>query len=71
MLPIRFEVPSKADILAAATIKSKYRLSYADAFAVSPAQKINGTLLTGDTEIILLKDIVNIEKLSRTNTRAG
>ncbi len=67
MLPIRFQVPSKVDILAAATIKSKHKLSYADAFAVSLAQKINGTILTGDPEIILLKDVVNIEKLSRAN----
>jgi len=29
------------------------------------AQKINGTIVTGDPEIIMLKDIVNIELLSR------
>jgi len=39
ILPVRLQVPSKADILAAATVKSKYRVSYADAFAVSLAQK--------------------------------
>ncbi len=65
MLPVRLQVPSKDDILAAATIKSKHKLSYADAFAVSLAQKINGTILTGDPEIIMLKDVINIEKLSR------
>ena len=67
MLPVRLQVPSRDDILAAATIKSKHKLSYADAFAVSLAQKINGTILTGDPEIIMLKDIVNIEKLARSN----
>ena len=51
--------------MAAATIKSKYKLSYADAFAVSLAQKINGTILTGDPEIILLKNLVKLEKLTR------
>lgn len=65
ILPVRLQVPSKADILAAATVKSKYKVSYADAFAVSLAQKINGTIVTGDPEIILLKDVVNIEPLSR------
>ena len=65
MLPVRLQVPSKDDILAAATVKSKYRVSYADAFAVSLAQKINGRIVTGDPEIILLKDVVNIEPLSR------
>lgn len=64
-LPIRFQVPSKTDVLAAATIKSKHRLSYADAFAVSLAQKIKGTILTGDPEIVLLKQIVKVKKLSR------
>jgi ribonuclease VapC len=66
MLPIRFQVPSKVDILAAATLKSKHKLSYADAFAVSLAQKIKGTILTGDPEIILLKDLVKIAKLMRS-----
>ena len=65
MLPIRCQVPTKVDILAAATIKSKHKLSYADAFAVSLAQKIKGTILTGDPEIVLLKDLVNVEKLLR------
>jgi len=65
ILPVRLQVPSKADILAAATIKSKHKVSYADAFAVSLAQKINGTILTGDPEIILLEDVVNMEQLSR------
>lgn len=65
ILPIRLKVPSKADILAAATVKSKYRVSYADEFAVALAQKINGTVMTGDPEIILLKDVVNIDALSR------
>jgi len=65
MLPIRSQEPSKADILAAATIKSKHKLSYADAFAVSLAQKIDGVIFTGDPEIILLKNFVKVEKLSR------
>ena len=65
MLPIRLQEPSKADILAAATIKSKHKLSYADAFAVSLAQKIDGVIFTGNPEIILLKNLVKVETLSR------
>jgi len=64
-LTIRSQVPSKSDILSAAKIKSEHRLSYADAFAVSLAQKIDGIIYTGDPEIVLLKDVVKVEKLSR------
>ena len=64
-LSIRLHEPSKSDILSAAKIKSEHKLSYADAFAVSLAQKINGVIVTGDPEIILLKNFVKVEKLSR------
>jgi uncharacterized protein len=64
-LTIRSQVPSKSDILSAAKIKSEYKLSYADAFAVSLAQKIDGVIYTGDPEIVVLKGIVKVEKLSR------
>jgi len=64
-LTIRSQVPSKSDILSAAKIKSEHRLSYADAFAVSLAQKIDGVIYTGDPEIVSLKGVVNVEKLSR------
>ena len=64
-LSIRLHEPSKSDILSAAKIKSEHKLSYADAFAVSLAQKINGVIVTGYPEIILLKNFVKVEKLSR------
>jgi len=66
MLPLTLHVPSKADILAAARIKAKHRLSYADAFAVSLADEMGGTLLTGDPEIIALSDIFKVRRLSRS-----
>jgi ribonuclease VapC len=65
LLPITLHEPSKADILAAARIKASHKLSYADAFAVSLAEKIHGTLFTGDPEIILLDKIIKIKQLSR------
>jgi ribonuclease VapC len=71
MLPIRLHEPSKSDILAAAAIKSQHKLSYADAFAVSLAQRLEGVIFTGDPEIILLRDIVRVEKLSRLGSAQG
>jgi len=67
-LSVTLHEPLKADILAAAEIKSKFRLSYADAFAVSLAHKIGGMVVTGDPEIIQLKDIVKVKRLTRTET---
>jgi predicted nucleic acid-binding protein len=65
LLPITLDQPSKSDILSAAKLKAGHRLSYADAFAVSLAQKIHGTLFTGDPEIILLGESVKVQPLSR------
>ena len=67
LLPITLHEPSKADILAAARIKASHKLSYADAFAVSLAEKIHGTLFTGDPEIILLDKAGKIKQLSRAH----
>jgi len=66
MLPITLHEPSKGDILDAARIKSRHKLSYADAFAVSLAKKINGTIFTGDPEILLLNKVIKVKKLSKT-----
>lgn len=66
MLPIRLQVPSKSDILESAIIKSNHPVSYADAFAISLAQKLDAVILTGDPEIVALKDVVNVERLSRS-----
>ena len=66
MLPLRLHEPSKSDIPESAIIKSKYLLSYADAFAVALAQKIDAVIFTGDPEIISLKDFIRVEILSRT-----
>jgi len=65
LLPLTLHEPSKADILAAAKLKAEHKLSYADAFAVSLAQNLRGTLFTGDPEILLLDGTVKINKLSR------
>ena len=64
-LPVKFNEPDKKTIKNAAILKGKYRLSYADAFAIALAQKVNGILLTGDPEIISLKNIIKTLSLRR------
>jgi len=64
-LPISLHLPSKSDILEAAAVKSKHKLSYADAFAVALSQKINGIIYTGDPEIVALDGVVKVEHLRR------
>jgi len=66
LLPITIEVPSQSDILKAAGLKALHKLSYADAFAVSLALKIDGVIYTGDPEIISLKEVVKVNQLSRS-----
>ncbi len=49
-LPVTIEVPTAEDIWSAATLKSRFPISYADAFAAALAQKYNCLLVTGDPE---------------------
>ncbi len=49
-LPLTIEVPANDDIWNAATLKSRFPISYADAFAAALAQKYNCPLVTGDPE---------------------
>jgi ribonuclease VapC len=50
-LPITIEVPSSEDIWNAASLKSRFPIAYADAFAAALAQKYNCPLVTGDPEL--------------------
>ena len=49
-LPVKIEVPTMEDIWQAAEIKGRFTISYADAFAAALAQKVRGTLVTGDPD---------------------
>jgi ribonuclease VapC len=49
-LPVTIEVPTAEDIWSAASIKGRFPISYADAFAAALAQKYNCPLVTGDPE---------------------
>lgn len=44
-------------ILAAAHWKAQYKISYADAFCIETAHQIDCPLLTGDPEILKIKEI--------------
>jgi predicted nucleic acid-binding protein len=60
-LPIRLVLPEEEDIIAAAKLKSTYKLSYADAFAVALAVKENAAVITGDPEIRDLANVLAVE----------
>ena len=49
-LPVTIEVPTSDDIWNVATLKSRFPIAYADAFAAMLAQKYNCPLVTGDPE---------------------
>lgn len=66
LLPMTIHEPTKEDILSAARIKSIYKLSYADAFVISLAEKIKGKIMTGDPEIISLSKKFEVERLERS-----
>jgi ribonuclease VapC len=63
-LPIEILPATREAVLAAAHIKANFRVSYADAFAISLAQETSGTVLTGDPEFKDIKELVNVEWLA-------
>ena len=50
-LPATIEVPTAEDIWSAASLKGRFAIAYADAFAAALAQKYNCPLVTGDPEL--------------------
>jgi ribonuclease VapC len=49
-LPVRIAEADRTRTFAAAHIKARHAISYADAFAVALAQEIEGKVVTGDPE---------------------
>jgi predicted nucleic acid-binding protein len=47
-------------VRAAAEIKSEYTVSYADAFCVATAQRVNATILTSDQEFRAVEHLIKI-----------
>lgn len=66
-LPVHISPVSRATVLAAAHIKARYALSYADAFAVVTAREHDCVLLTGDPEFRKAAEdgLFTVEWLSR------
>jgi ribonuclease VapC len=66
-LPVEVVGVSRATVLAAAHIKARFPVSYADAFAVVTAQDHGGVVVTGDPEFEPLADaaLVAVEWLPR------
>jgi predicted nucleic acid-binding protein len=62
-MPIQALLPDRRLILGAARLKSRYPISYADAFAVETAREQNATLVTGDPELRQLSKQEPIELL--------
>jgi len=60
MLPIQILSISDEEVMAAAKIKAKYPISYADAFAVAKALQSGATVVTGDPEYKKVSKIVGI-----------
>jgi predicted nucleic acid-binding protein len=52
--PIQVVHPTEAPVLAAARVKARYAISYADAFAVVLAVEFGGAVLTGDRDFLPL-----------------
>jgi ribonuclease VapC len=66
-LPLEIVGVSRSTVLAAAHIKARFPISYADAFAVVAAQDHDGVVMTGDPEFGRLADagVVPVEWLPR------
>ncbi len=58
--PIQLMGVNRKRIRAAARVKSQYRLSYADAFAVALAQELKATVITRNPEFKSVEDVVPV-----------
>jgi ribonuclease VapC len=59
-LPIQPVSNTFSDVLAAARVKAQFPLSYADAFAVSTALRLQAIVITGDPEFHTVAHLVEI-----------
>jgi len=59
-LPIILCGVNRWRVVAAARVKARYPLSYADAFAVALAQELGAAVVTGDPEFKRVEDLVPI-----------
>jgi uncharacterized protein len=64
-LPLTMVSASDDMVMAAAELKMKHPLAYADAFAAALARALDATLVTGDRELEQLQGYIQLEKLRR------
>jgi len=64
-LPVELFPVDQALVRAAAEIKSEHALSYADAFCVATAQRVDATVLTGDSEFKSVERLIKIRWLTK------
>jgi ribonuclease VapC len=60
-LPIEVLPVDRQTVLAAAHVKANHPVAYADAFAIEAAQKLEGSLITGDPEFETVQELIQIE----------
>jgi ribonuclease VapC len=64
-LPIDLFPVDQPLVRAAAEIKSEHALSYADAFCIATAQRLDATVLTNDPEFESVKNFIKIRWLAK------
>lgn len=62
-LPLTILPANEDNVLAAAHIKAQFPISYADAFVIAAAHRLDAKILTGDPEFDAVRYLVEIEKL--------
>jgi tRNA(fMet)-specific endonuclease VapC len=70
-LPLEVLPATRDAVLAAAHVKARFRVSYADAFAVATAQERGGVAVTGDPEFEAVMDLVQVQWLGRFSALLG
>jgi predicted nucleic acid-binding protein len=64
-LPLTIVPAAEETVFAAVGLKIRHAISYADAFAAATADQVRATLVTGDPELMQLKDDLPVEQLQR------
>jgi len=64
-LPIELFPVDQPLVRAAAEIKSEHAVSYADAFCIATAQRVDGTVLTSDPEFRTVEHLITIRWLRK------
>ena len=63
-LPVQVVAADRDHVFAAARLKARFPISYADAFALALAQQHQAVLLTGDPEFKKVQHLVSVEWLA-------